>query len=82
MASVPNRVYPLNEYNDIICNEVTQKNIARGLTVDTGSTMNIGQIIIYTGAAGVNAYLCVKLASGSGNAIWTAALTYGGIGSV
>ena len=94
MASVPNRVYPLREFNEIGTLKVGTTDLtASGLISGsrliwssvrvTGytSSMTPGEIIIMTGASGTTAALYVKLKSGSTTAIWAGAnLTYTSVG--
>ena len=93
MASVPNRVYPLNEFNEIDTLKVVTTDVNAsgylsgsrlgGLTVRTpvySGSMTPGEICIITGASGTTASLYVKLNSGSTTAIWVEDLTYTSVG--
>lgn len=112
MASVPNRVNPLSEYNEIrtLTLRAGTQVITPIATVTSGSfpvatitsgsfvtalastrvlspiynftvktatgSMNAGDLILLTGSAGTSATLYLRVASGSGVALYTIAATY------
>ena len=94
MASVPNRVYPMNEYREIIADKLTvvsgsfsTRVSAPYLVLSTtnsaipSGSMYPGYIALVTGSDGTSAtlYFCVR--SGSGEAIYSVAGTYVSTGS-
>ena len=94
MASVPNRVYPMNEFREIITDKVTtvsgsftgkvaagRINFSTTNTLAPSGSMVSGDVVLVTGSSGTSAALWFAVRSGSGYAIYSLEGVYQSSGS-
>ena len=94
MASQPNRVYPMNEYREVITDVVTsatgsftnkvsaaRHRFSTTYTLAPSGSMASGEVVLVTGSSGTSAALWFAVRSGSGYAMYALEGVYQSSGS-